>query len=409
VTDAGAVEGLLRAAAPRALGALVRRRGDFAGAEDAVQEALIAAATEWTARGVPDDPTAWLVRVANRRIIDAWRSDSARRRREEAVAVAEPPGDIPDTDDSLHLLFLCCHLSLTRASQVSLTLRAVGGLTTDQIARGFLVPTTTIAQRISRAKATLRGATFALPAADDLYARFDAVAAVIYLVFTEGHTASSGDSLVRVDLADEAVRLGRLLLTLVEAEPALAGQYGEAAGLLALMLLTQSRRAARSDTYGRLVPLPEQDRALWDRALIDAGVTLITGALVGSPIGPYQLQAAIAAVHAEAASAANTDWREILGLYDMLVALAPSPMTRLNRVVALAMVDGPAAGLLALDTAATDPSIADHHRTHAVRAHFLEDVGDTAGARDEYERAARLTHSIPERQHLLQRAARLLA
>jgi predicted RNA polymerase sigma factor len=281
---------------------------------------------------------------------------------------------VTDTDDSLHLLFLCCHLSLTRASQVSLT---------------------------------LRGATFALPAADDLYARFDAVAAVIYLVFTEGHTASSGDSLVRVDLADEAVRLGRLLLTLVEAEPALAGQYGEAAGLLALMLLTQSRRAARSDTYGRLVPLPEQDRALWDRALIDEGVTLITGALAGSPIGPYQLQAAIAAVHADAASAEDTDWREILGLYDMLVALAPSPMTRLNRVVALAMVDGPAAGLLALDTA-TDPTLADHHRRHAVRAHLLEEIGDLDGARREYELAAELTHSLPERQHLMERAARLV-
>jgi RNA polymerase sigma factor (sigma-70 family) len=407
VTDADAVEGLLRAAAPRALGALVRRRGDFAGAEDAVQEALIAATTEWTARGVPDDPTAWLVRVADRRLIDAWRSDSARRRREEALAVADSPGDIPDTDDSLHLLFLCCHPSLTRASQVSLTLRAVGGLTTDQIAHGFLVPTTTIAQRISRAKATLRGATFALPVTGDLYARFDAVAAVIYLVFTEGHTASSGASLVRVDLADEAVRLGRLLLTLVEAEPALAGQYGEAAGLLALMLLTQSRRAARSDTYGRLVPLPEQDRALWDRALIDEGVTLITGALAGSPIGPYQLQAAIAAVHAEAASAEDTDWREILGLYDMLVALAASPMTRLNRVVALAMVDGPAAGLLALDTA-TDPTLADHHRRHAVRAHLLEQIGDLHGACREYELAAELTHSLPERQHLMERAARLV-
>jgi predicted RNA polymerase sigma factor len=389
------------------LARLVRRRGDFAGAEDAVQEALITATTEWTARGVPDDPTAWLVRVADRRLIDAWRSDSARRRREEALAVAESPGDIPDTDDSLHLLFLCCHPSLTRASQVSLTLRAVGGLTTDQIAHGFLEPTTTIAQRISRAKATLRGATFALPATGDLYARFDAVAAVIYLVFTEGHTASSGASLVRVDLADEAVRLGRLLLTLVEAEPALAGQYGEAAGLLALMLLTQSRRAARSDTYGRLVPLPEQDRALWDRALIDEGVTLITGALAGSPIGPYQLQAAIAAVHADAASAEDTDWREILGLYDMLVALAPSPMTRLNRVVALAMVDGPAAGLLALDTA-TDPTLADHHRRHAVRAHLLEEIGDLDGARREYELAAELTHSLPERQHLMERAARLV-
>jgi len=389
VTDAGDVEGLLRAAAPRALGAQVRRRGDFADAEDAVQEALLAAATEWPARGVPDDPTAWLVRVADRRLVDAWRSDSARRRREESVAVAESPSDVPDTDDSLQLLFLCCHPSLTRASQVALTLRAVGGLTTDQIAHGFLVPTTTIAQRISRAKATLRDATFALPAADELPARFDAVAAVIYLVFTEAHTASSGDSLVRVDLADEAVRLGRLLLALVRAEPALVGQFGEAAGLLALMLLTQSRRAAGTDPYGRLVPLPEQDRALWDRALIDEGVALITGALADAPIGPYQLQAAVTAVHAEARAAGDTDWREILGLYDMLVALAPSPMTRLNRVVALAVVDGPAAGLLALDTV-TDPTLAGHHRSHAVRAHLLEEVGDLPGARREYEIAADL-------------------
>ena len=409
MTEASDVEGLLRAVAPQALGALVRRRGDFEDAEDAMQEALLAAATEWSTTGPPDDPTAWLLRVADRRLIDAWRSNSARRRREESSASDASPTPPSTSDDSLELLFLCCHPSLTLPSQIALTLRAVGGLSTEQIAHGFLVPTTTIGQRISRAKASLRGARFELPAPGDLQERIAAVAAVIYLIFTEGHTASSGASLERVDLADEAVRLGRLLLALVRTRPTLTGQWGEVAGLLALMLLTQSRRAARTGPDGELVLLADQDRRLWDRAFIDEGIALIESALSESPLGPYQLQAAIAAVPAEAATADETDWPQILGLYDLLVALAPSPMTRLNRVVALAMVDGPAAGLLALDTAATDPSIADHHRTHAVRAHFLEDVGDTAGARDEYERAARLTHSIPERQHLLQRAARLLA
>lgn len=409
MTDASLVEGLLRAVAPRALGALVRRRGDFADAEDAMQEALLAAATEWTASGPPDDPTAWLLRVADRRLIDSWRSNSARRRREEVLAADPDRGPAPSSDDSLELLFLCCHPSLTPPSQIALTLRAVGGLTTDQIAHGFLVPSATIGQRISRAKAMLRGSRFELPAPADLPERVAAVAAVIYLIFTEGHTASSGASLDRVDLADEAVRLGRLLLALVRAHPALDPQEGEVAGLLALMLLTHSRRAARTGPHGEIVLLADQDRRQWDPQLISEGVALIESALSRAPIGPYQLQAAIAAVHAEATSAEETDWREILGLYDLLVALAPSPMTRLNRVVALAMVDGPAAGLLALDTATTDPTLVDHHRTHAVRAHFLEDVGDTTGARDEYELAARLTHSIPERQHLLQRAARLLA
>ncbi len=407
MTDASDVEGLLRAVAPRALGALVRRRGDFEDAEDAMQEALLVAATEWQVTGPPHDPTAWLVRVADRRLIDSWRSSSSRRRREESLAFDPDPGPTPTRDDSLELLFLCCHPSLPLPSQLALTLRAVGGLTTDQIAHGFLVPSATIGQRISRAKATLRGARFELPAPADLPERVAAVAAVIYLIFTEGHTASSGASLDRVDLADEAVRLGRLLLALVQAHPMLTRQEGEVAGLLALMLLTHSRRAARTGRDGELVVLADQDRRLWDRALIDEGVTLITGALSAAPLGPYQLQAAIAAVHAEAATAGDTDWREILGLYDLLVSWAPSPMTRLNRVVALAMVDGPAAGLLALDTAATDPTLIDHHRTHAVRAHFLESVGDTSGARAEYELAARLTHSIPERRHLLARAARL--
>lgn len=400
------VEGLLRAHAPRALGALVRRRGDFADAEDAMQEAMLAASRDWPSQGVPDDPTAWLVRVGDRRLVDSWRSDSSRRRREDLYEVGQ--GEVAGTDDSLELLLLCCHPALTLPSQVALTLRAVGGLTTEQIARGFLVPTATMAQRISRAKALIRaaGARFELPEPGALPGRIAAVATVVYLVFTEGHTASSGDSLVRIELADEAVRLGRLLLARVRTEPALADQEGEAAGLLALMLLTQSRRPARTDRNGRLVPLSEQDRSVWDRRLISEGVELISAALATAPIGPYQLQAAIAAVHAEAPSTDATDWRQILGLYDLLVAIAPSPMTRLNRVVALAMADGPAAGLLALDTAADDPTLPDNHRTHAVRAHLLEQVGDTAAARREYELAASLTQSIPERQHLYERAAR---
>ncbi|HSN11621.1 MAG TPA: sigma-70 family RNA polymerase sigma factor [Propionibacteriaceae bacterium] len=407
MTDAHDVEGLLRAAAPRALGALVRRRGDFAEAEDAMQEALLAAVVEWQSSGPPDDPTAWLVRVADRRLIDSWRTGSARRRREQSLAEDPEPGPASTSDDSLELLLLCCHPSLTLPSQIALTLRAVGGLTTEEIAHAFLVPTATIGQRISRAKARLRGARFELPAPYDLPERIAAVAAVIYLVFTEGHTASSGVLLHRVDLADEAIRLGRMLLALTEAQPALRDQQGEVAGLLALMLLTHARHAARSTAQGELVPLAEQDRRLWDRTLIDEGVALVTSALTGSPLGPYQLQAAIAAVHDEAATADDTDWREIIGLYDLLVALTPSPVTRLNRVVALAMVDGPAAGLLALDTAATEPTLVEHHRTHAVRAHLLEQIGDRAGARAEYELAARLTHSIPERRHLLGRASRL--
>ena len=407
MTDPSVVESLLRAVAPRALGALVRRRGSFEDAEDAMQEALLLAAREWPSTGLPDDPAGWLLRIADRRLVDAWRSSSARRRREESLAGEPEPGPSPTSDDSLELLFLCCHPWLTVPSQVALTLRAVGGLTTEQIAHGFLVPTATIGQRISRAKATIRGARFELPSADELPERVAAVAAVVYLIFTEGHTASSGASLDRVDLADEAIRLGRLLLGLVRAHRSLGAQEGEVAGLLALMVLTHSRRAARTDRAGDLVPLAEQDRTLWDHDLITEGVGLITAALSEAELGPYQLQAAIAAVHAEAATADETDWREILGLYDLLVAMAPSPMTRLNRVVALAMVDGPAAGLLALDTAATDPTLVDHHRTHAVRAHFLESVGDPTGARAEYELAARLTRSVPERRHLLSRAAGL--
>lgn len=407
--DADDVEGLLRRLAPRALGILVRRRGDFSAAEDAVQEALIAAATGWPSRGRPREPLAWLVTAADRRLVDAWRSEHSRRRR-EAVAAAEPvPPAEEAVDDSLELFLLCCHPALTRASQVALTLRAVGGLTTAEIARAFLVPEATIAQRISRAKAGIRaaGARFERPGDAELPARVAAVPEVLYLVFTEGHTASAGPSLVRVDLTAEAIRLARLLRARVDAEEALRPLRGEAAGLLALMLLTDARRHARIDAAGRLVPLALQDRSAWDAAQIAEGVALLTRSLATERLGPYQLQAAIAAVHAEAPSVEDTDWREVLALYDLLAVLAPGPMVSLNRCVAVAMVEGPAEGLRALDAAAADPHLAGHHRVHAVRAELLERVGERGPAREEYRRAARGTRSEPERRHLEARAAGL--
>jgi RNA polymerase sigma factor (sigma-70 family) len=408
------VEELLRALAPQVLGILARRWGDFADAEDAVQEALIAAAVEWPVRGLPGEPRGWLIRVAERRLMDAWRSTSARRRREAVDARLagdqDRAGPGPLTrDDSLELLLLCCHPALTRPSQVALTLRAVGGLTTGEIAKAYLVPETTIAQRISRAKAAIKaaGARFERPCATALPARIAAVAEVLYLVFTEGHTASSGGDLVRLDLTAEAIRLARLLRAGVAADPALAGLRGEASGLLALMLLTDARRPARLDAAGELVPLGEQDRASWDAAMIAEGVALVSAALSREVIGPYQLQAAIAAVHDEAGSVADTDWREILALYDLLAVLGPGPMVSLNRVVALAMVEGPEVGLLALEVTAVDPALAGHHRVHAVRAQLLERSGEPELAGREYREAARLTRSLPERRYLDRRAARL--
>jgi RNA polymerase sigma factor (sigma-70 family) len=411
VTRASRVEDLLRDLAPAVLGALLRRSDDFAAAEDAVQEALIAAADRWPSAGIPDNPKGWLVTVATRRRIEAWRAEAARRRREEiAAGLHDALAARPDTDDaalerddSLQLLLLCCHPALTTASQVALTLRAVGGLTTAEIGRAFLVPESTIAQRISRAKGRIRetGATFELPPADELPARIAAVLHVLYLVFNEGYTASSGPSLTRVDLTAEAIRLGRQLNA---ARP----DDGEVAGLLALMLLTDARRPARVAADGRLVPLDEQDRARWDRAAIDEGLALISRALATAQIGPYQLQAAIAAVHAEARTAAETDWRQILVLYDLLGRLVPGPMVTLNRIVALAMVDGPGAGLEALDRVAADPALAGHHRVAAVRGHLLEQSGSTAEAAESYRLAARLTLSLPERRYLEGRAARLV-
>jgi RNA polymerase sigma factor (sigma-70 family) len=389
---------LLRTLAPQVLAALVRRYGDFDACEDAVQEALLAAYRQWPSSGIPDNPKAWLITTASRRRIEQWRSDTARRRREEEVALAEPPEPppVPDVDDTLTVLLLCCHPSLPRQSQVALTLRAVGGLTTAEIARAFLVPEPTIGQRISRAKRSLRGARFGPPEPS----RLAAVLQVLYLIFTEGHTASSGDELNRVDLTTEAIRLTRRL-------HASLPEDGEVTGLLALMLLTEARRPARVSPSGALVPLDAQDRALWNAELIEEGTALITGALTSAPVGPYQLQAAIAAVHAEAKTAAETDWKQILTLYDLLRVVAPGPMVTLNRVVALAQVNGPAAGLAELTTAAADPALATHHRVDAVRGHLLELSGDLAGAREAYEAAAGRTLSLPEQEYLRAQAARL--
>ncbi|MEV6830854.1 DUF6596 domain-containing protein [Amycolatopsis sp. NPDC051102] len=393
------VERLLRELAPQVLAALVRRYGGFDTCEDAVQEALLAAARQWPVEGVPDHPKGWLITTASRRRIEQWRSDTARQRREEAVVLAEPPGQEPvsGVDDTLTLLLLCCRPSLTRPSQVALTLRAVGGLTTAEIARAFLVPEATIGQRISRAKQKLKGEQLT---GDDRPERLAAVLQVLYLIFTEGHTASSGDALSRVDLTTEAIRLTRQLRAELPAD-------GEVTGLLALMLLTDARRPARADASGALVPLAAQDRSRWNRAFIDEGVELITHALATAPVGPYQLQAAIAAVHDEAADAEATDWAEILTLYDLLRVVAPGPMVTLNRVVAFAQVHGPRAGLVELAEAAEDPALAGHHRVDAIRAHLLELSGDAAGARAAYLAAARRTLSLPEQAYLQSRAAKL--
>ncbi|WP_163507314.1 RNA polymerase sigma factor [Fodinicola acaciae] len=389
------IERVVRELAPQVLVAVVRRHGGFDICEDAVQEALLAAAQQWPVDGMPANPKGWLITVASRRRTEMWRSDTARQRREETVAaMATDPPVVSSVDDTLTLLKLCCHPSLTEQSQVALTLRAVGGLTTAEIARAFLVPEATVAQRISRAKARIKGARFELP--DGL----DAVLQVLYLVFNEGYTASSGSSLHRVELSAEAIRLTRQLL-------AEAPDDGEVAGLLALMLLTDARRPARTLADGSLVPLAEQDRGLWDAALIAEGSELIAATLARAPVGPYQLQAAIAAVHDEAARYEDTDWPQILGLYDLLSTIAPGPMVSLNRIVALAMVRGPAAGLAEL--AAAEAPLAGHHRVHAVRAHLLDLSGDRAAARSEYERAASLTLSMPEQRYLLARAAAVLS
>ena len=398
------VEDLLREAAPQVLAALIRRYGGFDTCEDAVQEALLAAVQQWPREGMPTNPKGWLITVASRRRIESLRSDTARRRREEtAVLMAPPPPEpVAGTDDSLTLLMLCCHPALTTVSQVALTLRAVGGLTTGEIARALLVPEATVGQRISRAKLRIKasGAAFAMPPEEERSERLTAVLHVLYLIFNEGYTASSGASLHRVELTTEAIRLTRQLRERLPDD-------GEVAGLLALMLLTDARRPARTDAGGGLVPLAEQDRSRWDAAAIAEGTALITETLASAAIGPYQLQAAIAAVHDEAARAADTDWPQILGLYELLRAVAPGPMVTLNRIVAVAMVHGPRLALEQLATARDDPALAGHHRVDAVRAHLLDMAGETDAARAEYRLAARRTLSVPEQRYLESRAARL--
>jgi RNA polymerase sigma factor (sigma-70 family) len=405
------VEPLLRELAPQVLGSLVRRYGRFDTCEDAVQEALLAAAVQWPEQGVPDNPRGWLITVAGRRLTDQWRGDQARRRREATAAAltpldefhAPPPEDEPPSDDdTLTLLLLCCHPELSPPSQLALTLRAVGGLTTAQIASAFLVPEATMGQRISRAKQRIRttGAKFEPPPPDQREARLQVVLHVLYLIFNEGYTATSGEELARVELTAEAIRITRQIRRLLPDD-------GEVAGLLALMLLTDARRPARSRPDGTLVPLAEQDRSLWDADAIAEGVALVTQALSNSRIGPYQVQAAIAAVHDEAPSADETDWPQILALYNLLESLTPGPMITLNRAVALAMVDGPRAALDLIATLDDDQRMADHHRLAAVRAHLLEMSGDVVGAREHYRRAARRTTSVPEKRYLESKAAHL--
>ena len=395
-------EGLLRDLAPQALGAVVRRYGNFGDAEDAVQEALLAAATSWPTEGRPDAPLAWLIRVASRRLADQYRRDDARRRREDVAASWSlvSPDAAPGHDDSLILMFMCCHPSLTPAAAIPLTLRAVGGLTTREIATAFLVPEATMAQRISRAKAKLRASDepFTLPSPATRAERLRSVLHVLYLLFNEGYATSSGPDLARSDLSGEAMRLARGVHAALPDDP-------EVTGLLALMLLTDARRPARTGAGGELVPLAEQDRTQWDRNLIGEGVALITVALRQGQVGEYQLQAAIAAVHDQAARHADTDWADILSLYTLLERMTGNPMVTLNRAVAAAMAQGPAAGLALLD--GLDERLGDHHRLYSVRAHLLELAGDTPGAIAGFRAAAARTPNLREQQYLTTQAARL--
>ncbi len=399
-------ERLLRELTPQVLGAVVRRFGDFSAAEDAVQEALIAATLQWPREGVPDNPRGWLIHVAARRMTDHLRAETSRRRRETTVmmeaAEIQPPHELTDAeqDDTLVLLFMCCHPALTRPSAIALTLRAVGGLTTAEIANAFLVPEATMAQRISRAKQKIKssGVPFEMPADRDRAERLGAVLHVLYLIFNEGYSSSIGPTLQRRDLANEAIRLARAVHSRLPKDP-------EVAGLLALMLLTDARRVARTGPDGELIPLDKQDRTLWDRAEIAEGVALISDTLSRGTVGAYQLQAAVAAVHDEAPRAEDTDWPQILALYTVMKGLADNPMVSLNHAIASAMVNGPASGLELLTTLDADPRIAGHYRLDAVRAHFLEMSGDRDGAVRFYRAAAGRTTSIPERNYLMMKAA----
>ncbi|GAA2083516.1 sigma factor-like helix-turn-helix DNA-binding protein [Kitasatospora saccharophila] len=408
---APADQDLLRTLAPQVLAALLRRHaGAFDACEDAVQEALLAAAEQWPRDGRPDNPRGWLVTVASRRLVDLVRSDRARREREERLFLATPQSELlgrpadadpdADRDDSLALLFLCCHPALTAPSRIALTLRAVGGLSTAQIAAAFLVPEATMAQRISRAKQTIRGSglPFALPGPAEADGRLREVLQVLYLVFNEGYTATAGDGLTAPALSDEAIRLTRLLHRLLPRD-------AEVMGLLALMLLTDARRPARTGPDGGLVPLAEQDRGRWDAAAIAEGTALVERALPAGRVGPYQLQAAIAALHDEAPDVAATDWPQILALYDLLLRVAPGPVPALNRVVALAEVRGPAAALKELDALAGE--LDRNHRYHAVRGELLLRTGDAPAATAAFRRGAALAPSLPERRHLTERARRL--
>jgi RNA polymerase sigma factor (sigma-70 family) len=395
-------EELLRDLAPQVLGALVRRYGHFDTAEDAVQEALLAAAQQWPEQGRPDNPRAWLITVASRRLTDLLRREQARHRREDTVSQwvlpdrwVAPAADKPvdASDDTLILLFLCCHPSLSAASQIALTLRAVGGLTTTEIARAFLVPEATMTRRITRAKQSVKdaGARFSLP--PDRDERLDAVLKVIYLIFNEGYASTAGPQLQRVELATEGIRLARMVHALLPDD-------SEVAGLLALVLLTDARRPGRTGANGELIPMAEQDRSLWLRARIYEGVELITEALPRGPVGAYQLQAAIAAVHGEASSWSDTDWPQIVALYEVLLQVNDNPMVALNHVVAVAMARGPERGLELLAEIEGDERIVRDHRLHAVRAHLLEMSGDAVGARTAYELAATLTSSLPQQRYL---------
>ena len=406
------VHHLLREVAPQVLGVVVRRYRDFAACEDAVQEAFLAAATQWSREGMPENPRAWLIQVASRRMTDQVRAEVARRHREALVVSLVPPDEqialaadtdgATERDDTLDLLFMCCHPALSPASAIALTLRAVGGLTTAEIARAFLVPEATMAQRISRAKQGIKssGTGFEMPGGAELSARLGSVMHVLYLMFNEGYAASSGSDVVRIDLSSEALRLTRLLRSLVPEDT-------EVAGLLALMLLTDARRAARTGAAGEIIPLDEQDRSAWDREAIAEGVALVSETLPKGHVGPYQLQAAIAAVHDEAACASATDWPQIAALYAELLRMSDNPMVALSHAIAIAMVEGPAAGLARLEELSADPRIAGHHRLDAARAHLLERTGDREGAIACYQRAAERTASIAERDYLRMRAAQL--
>lgn len=399
---------LLRELTPHVLGIVVRRFHDFAAAEDAVQESSIAAVMQWPHHGVPENPRAWLTQVAFRKMADYIRSQSSRRRREaeaaeDAARVPAPGLDpAPHDDDTLVLLFMCCHPALTPASAIALTLRAVGGLTTAEIANAFLVPEATMAQRISRAKQTIKvsGIPFRLPAAEERNERLRSVLHVLYLIFNEGYTASAGPQLRRADLSHEAIRLARIVQNL-------QADHAEAAGLLGLMLLTDARRFARTGLSGELIPLAQQDRTLWDRGQIAEGVALLSAALPKGAVGPYQLQAAIAAVHDEAARAEDTDWPQILALYEVLTRMSDNPVVFLNHAIAAAMAHGPEHGLDLLDRLNGDPRIAEHHRMAAVRAHLLEMAGRSEAAARYYREAAGKTANVPERDYLLLQAARL--